>query len=173
MASRMTRILAGLGLILAIVGVLPATAIVRDSRLLWTLVPVMSAAWVFCLIPRRGFAAVWVLTGVSLGFVVLAAWSIGLFFAPSALLLVATAVGHSVSMRAGWQAVLVPAWLLAGPTGLCVLFFVRDQMLAKSQGEELTEAPAIVAGTRLFLAVAAFLVVVTSVRWFARRAVRR
>jgi hypothetical protein len=173
MASRITRILAGLGLILAVAGITPATSVVRDSRLLWTIVPVASAAWVFWLIPRRSFGGVWVLAGVSLGFVILGAWSIGLFFAPAALSLVAAAVGQSVSMRAGRQVLLVPAWLLAGPTGLCALFFVVHQMVAKLQGGQLTEAPAIVAGTWLFLGLTASFLIVTGVRWLARRSERR
>lgn len=173
MASGITRILAGLGLLLAIAGILPATAMMRDSRLLWTLVPVISAAGVFWLVPRRRFAAVWVLTGVSLGFVVLAPWSVGLFFAPSALLLLGAAVGHSVSMRVGWQALMAPAWFLAGPTGLCALFFLRDQVVVKSQGRQLTEAPAIVAGTQLFVGLAAVFLLAKGLQWLARNAVER
>jgi hypothetical protein len=173
MASRTTRILALLALVLAVAAVVPATVVVRDSRLLWTLVPVISAAWVFWLIRRRSLAGVWVLSGVSLGFVVLAAWSIGFFFAPSALVLLAAAVGHSVSMRPGWQALLIPAWFIAGPTGLCALFFVVHRLAVTVQGGELTEAPAIVAGTELFVGVAALLLLVTGGRWMARRVEQR
>jgi hypothetical protein len=173
MASRVTRILAGLAFLAAVVGILLATSVVADNRLLWGLVPVMTAGCVFWLVRRRNLAAVWALTGVCLGFVVLAVWSIGVFFAPAALLLAATAVAQSVSVRAGWQALLVPAWLLAGPTGLCALFFVRDQAVAKSHVGQFTEAPAIVAGARLFVGVAMFLVVVAGGRWLARRSVQR
>jgi hypothetical protein len=167
MVSRITRILAGLGLILAVAAIVPATFVVRDSRLLWALVPVTSAAWVSWLIRRRSLAGVWVLSGVSLGFVVLAAWSIGFFFAPSALVLLAAAVGHSVSMRPGWQALLIPAWFIAGPTGLCALFFVQAQLVVTVQGGQLTEAPAIVAGTELFVGVAALLLLEKGVRRMA------
>lgn len=173
MASKTTRILAGLGLILAVAAVVPATFIVRDSRLLWTLVPVITAAWVFWLIRRRNLAGVWVLSGVSLGFVVVAAWSIGFFFAPGAVVLLATAVGHSVSMRPGRQALLIPAWFVAGPTGLCALFFVWHRLVVTVHGGQLTEAPAIAVGTRLFAGVVALLLLATGVRRMARRAAQR
>jgi hypothetical protein len=169
MPSRITPILAGLALILAVGGVLPSVSIVADSRLLWTLVPVMSAASVLWLIGRRSLSAVWVAAGVSLGFVVLGAWSVGLFFAPSAVLLLAAAGVHTVSVRAGWRAILVPAWLLIGATGLCALFFAYHQIVAWRQDAQLTQAPAIVAGTALFFGLAAAFVVVTGVCWLARR----
>jgi hypothetical protein len=164
MAFRVTRIFAALALVASLAGIFPSVAIIRtnsgsglDGRLLWMLVPILSAGVVFLLAPGRRLEPVWVLIGMSWGFVVAAAWSLGLFFAPSALLLLIAGFAHLMAIRPTWWAVLIPAWFLAGASGVCAMFFARDQLLAMSRGGQITEAPAIVAGTRLFVALVVFL----------------
>ena len=175
MAFRLTRILAALGFFASLGGIVPAAAVARaasgsalDNRLLWVLVPVLSAAAVFLLARRRSLEPMWALTGTCWGFVVVAAWSLGLFFAPSALLLLIASIAHLVALGPTRRAVLIPAWFLAGASGVCVLFLARDQLLTMSRGQVI-EAPAIVTGAWVFAGLVMFLVIATQVasRWLA------
>lgn len=174
MSSKVARILAGLAFALSLVGIIPAAAVVQsgpggslDARAWWVLVPVLSAGGVLALLRRRSLAAVWFLTGACCGFVVLAGFSLGPFFLPSALLLLVAAIVHTATIRVAWRALLIPAWFLAGATSPCVLFLARDYWMTMSSGHgSVVSAPAIVAGSRVFVGLIGFLAIATLViRW--------
>jgi hypothetical protein len=164
----MTRILAALAFALSVLGIIPAVQVVRadsgsalDGRVLWALVPILSTAGVCLLASRPRLEPIWLLTGTCWGFVVLGAWSLGLFFAPAALLLLFAAGAHVATVRLTWRAFLIPAWFLAGASGVSVLFLARDEALAMSRGGPIMVAPVIVAGLWVFAVLVVFLVVAT------------
>jgi hypothetical protein len=173
MGSRAAKLLSTGAILTAAAAAWPAIGVLRadprgvDARLLWVLVPFLSSAGVFASVHRSAWAPVWALTGTSCGFVVLASWSIGLFFAPSALLLFFAALAHLVSTRLTWRALLIPGWFIAGATTVCILFVLRDLQLLR-EGRT-TEAPAIVAGAWISAGVWAFLALVTLLSWLHAR----
>jgi hypothetical protein len=176
-AMKVARVLARLAFALSLVGIIPAAAIVRsgpggslDGRLLWVLVPVLSAAGVLAMVNRRHHPPVWFLTGSCCGFVVLAGFSLGPYFLPSALLLLAAAVVHTSAFGVAWRALLIPAWFLAGATSPCALLLARDYWVGMSAGlGAIGSAPAIVAGSLIFAGLIGFLAIATVViRWVER-----
>lgn len=160
MAVRTARIVAVVAFIASLAAVVPAALVVRvapgsivDVRLLWVLLPISACSGVVVLAGRTSVAPVWFLTGACWGFVVLGAWSLGLFFAPAALFLLGAAIAHLVIARPGFRAAVAPLWFLWGATGVAALFFVRDWAVAFFGSLEITSAPAIVAGTWAFAAL--------------------
>ena len=168
-AFTITRVCAALALGLSLLAVVPVVAVLRadpagvNARVLWALVPIASAGGVLVASRRGHLAPVWTLIGGCWGFVVLGGFSIGLFFAPAALVLLVAGIAYLAAVRLTWRAVLIPAWFFAGATGVCVLFFARDHVqAAMSHSTEIPEAPAIVAGTWAFAGIVALLVVATT-----------
>jgi hypothetical protein len=171
--SRAARILAAAATVAACIAVWPAAGILRanpggmDSRLLWVLIPILASVGVLMAVRRPTWMPVWMLTGTSWGFVILAAWSVGLYFAPSALLLLFAGFIHLASTRPTWRALLIPAWFIAGATTVCVLFVLRD--LALSPDVIIAEAPAVSIGARISVGVWVFLAFVTLLGWLRGR----
>ena len=130
------------------------------STMLWMLAPLASAAALLWSTGRTSMAAVWVPVGFCWGFVVVSAWSLGLFFAWTALLLFAAGVTHSVAINPGWSVTLVPVWFLLGATGLCVAVLLIHQV----RGGQYGEAELIIYGARAFTALAALVVAGASTR---------
>lgn len=96
-------------------------------------------------------ATVWIPIGVAWGFVVLAAWSLGPFFAWTALLVSLAGIAHLFAIESRWRTLLIPLWLLVGPSGLCALFFAFHWTTVAMFGGQLVESSWIVKGTWLFL----------------------
>lgn len=115
-----------------------------DTRLLWVLVPLLSSLGGFVAVRRPAWGPLWVLTGISFGFVVLTSWSIGLYFGPAAVLQFVAAIAHLASTRPTWRALPIPGWFVVGATTVCILFVLRD--LGLSRDFRIVEAPAIVNG---------------------------
>ena len=130
------------------------------STMLWMLVPLASAATLLWTAGQRSLAAVWVPIGTCWGFVVVAAWSLGLFFAWTAFLLLASGVIHGAAAKPRWSLTLVPVWFLLGATGLCVVVFLIHWLRGGVYGE----AEIIVGGARAFTALVALVVVGASTR---------
>jgi hypothetical protein len=94
---------------------------------------------------RERVGPLWFCVGALFGFVILAAWSLGLFYGFAAWALLAAALVHLVSIRPRWRIVLAP------PT----VFLVRDW--AQARPYQHTVAPAEVWGGWLFAVVGAAL----------------
>ena len=95
-----------------------------DSRrmLLWTIVPV-TLTIVGRLTARRERNGIrWMAIGALWGFVIATAWSLGFFFAPAAILLLASGIveTHARGTRL-WNAVFALLWMLEGLFGLVVV----------------------------------------------------
>jgi len=90
--------------------------------LLWTIVPVTLtiAGRLTVRSERNGIR--WMTIGALWGFVIAAAWSLGFFFAPAAILLLASGVGeaHARGTRL-WNGVVASLWILEGLFGLAVV----------------------------------------------------
>jgi hypothetical protein len=130
------------------------------STMSWMLAPLASAAAVLWSTGRRSLAAVWVPVGFCWGFVVVSAWSLGLFFAWTAFLLFASGVTHGVALKPRWSLTLVPVWFLIGATGLCGVVLLIHRL----RGGQYGEAEIIVHGARLFIALVAVVVAGASAR---------
>jgi hypothetical protein len=148
-------------------GVLRAVAAVRastgagpDALFFWTAVPFLSVVSAFVASGHSRLAPLWVAAGLCCSFVVLAAWSLGLFFAWSAVLLLAAGVAHAVTIRAGWRTVAaIVGWFAVGATGLCAALLAYGQArVILSGGRIITASPAImVVGARSFVGLLAVL----------------
>lgn len=103
---------------------------------------------------RERLGPLWFCVGALFGFVILAAWSLGLFYAFAAWALLAALV-HLMSIRPRWRIVLAPLWFLSGFGGLPTVFLVRDW--AQARPYQHTVAPAEVWGAWLFVVVSAIL----------------
>ena len=177
-AFRPTRLLATLACVAWVVGVFRAVAVFRmnggeiSSAFLWTLVPLLSAVGAFMAGGRRSVGPIWALAGVCCAFVVLAAWSLGTFFAWSGLLLLCAAVAHTVAVRPRWRAALIPAWFLTGVTGLCALFLAYHHIAARLSGGQIMEGPLIVAGSWVFVGLVGLLAIERSAGYLVRRVPR-
>lgn len=66
----------------------------------------------------RTAAVIWSAAGGVSGFVVIASGSIGVFFAPAALLLFAAGVAASVDQGTGWKTLWILVYLFAGATAM-------------------------------------------------------
>ena len=164
-AFRLTRLLAALACVAWVVGVFRAVAVFRmnggeiSSAFVWTLVPLLSAVGAFMAAGKRSVGPIWVLAGTCCAFVVLAAWSLGTFFAGSGVLLLCAAVAHTVAVRPRWRAALIPAWFLTGVTGLCALFLAYHNIAARLSGGQNIEGPLIVAGSWVFAGLVGLLAI--------------
>ena len=140
------------------------------STMLWMLAPLASAAAVLWSTGRRSLAAVWVPVGFCWGFVVVSAWSLGLFFAWTAFLLFTSGVTHCVAIKPRWSLTLVPVWSLLGATGLCGAVLLIHWL----RGDRYGEAEIIIHGARTFTVLVALVVAGASARrWLPRdRALR-
>src|SRR5262249_20309488 len=130
-----------------------------SAALAWMAVPLALAMTGTIATLGRWIGPIWVCTGALFGFVVLGAWSLGLFYAYGALVMFVAAILHLFAVRAGWRALLAPIWMLAGVGGLSTTFFVLDQ-LRSTEHVHVTHAPIVVWGSWLFVAVSALLLVV-------------
>ena len=102
---------------------------------------------------------IWLCTGGLFGFVILAAWSLGPFYAYAALTMFVAALVHLSTVRPRWRTLLAPLWMLNGAGAVPAVFFVRDA-LQNSEHDYVTHAAAVVWGTWLFVAVSAVLLLV-------------
>jgi hypothetical protein len=107
----------------------------------------------------RWMGPIWLCTGGLFGFMILAAWSLGLFYAYAALVMFVAALVHLATVRPRWKSLLAPLWLLNGAGSVAALFFVRD-VLRSSEYRHVTYAPAIVWGSSLFVALSVVLLLV-------------
>ena len=64
----------------------------------------------------------WTVIGVLWGLVIAGAWSIGLYFAPAALLLSASGLARADARRTWWNALLIPLWMIEGVSATAMLF---------------------------------------------------
>jgi hypothetical protein len=105
----------------------------------------------------RSMAPIWAVVGGVWAFVVLGAWSLGLFFGWEAFALLVAAVLHLVAIDAGWRAVRAPLWAVVGGSALCVLLLAQDAFLSMAPGVRVTHAPAVVFGARIGAAAMALI----------------
>jgi hypothetical protein len=133
----------------------------------WALLPLTLI--VIGVAASRGDSAgpMWTAIGALWGFVVAAAWSAGLFFAPAALALTIAGVIHLAAIRSWWQTLLAPLWLLLGVTAIGVMFLAIDILRRAASGDALavSHAPAIVAAAWLFVAASAAIAGSYAARW--------
>jgi hypothetical protein len=124
---------------------------VLNGPFLWSLVPLLSVFGLSFTITRRSLAAVWVPIGTYVGFVIVAAFSLGpFFFWPSALLLAAGGL-HGASVRERRRLAAIPVWLTLGASGLGAVFYGVHELQARLSGGRNIEAPVIIYSTGLFL----------------------
>ena len=69
----------------------------------------------------RAAAIVWGTSGGVFGFVAIASGSIGVFFAPAALLLLAAGIAASIDERVGWRTLWMPIYLFVGATAMAAV----------------------------------------------------
>jgi hypothetical protein len=127
--------------------------------LAWMVLPLTLAITGMIATLGRSIGPIWLCTGALFGFVVLGAWSLGLFYVYGALMMCAAALVHLAAVRAGWRVLLAPIWMLAGVGGLSTAFFVLDE-LRNTAYRRVTHAPIVVWGSWLFLAVCVLLLIV-------------
>jgi hypothetical protein len=158
-ARRAAFFVASLSAASCFLGSLRAVARLRISQpvmLGWTAMPLIFS--VVGMLASLGpyIGPIWLSTGALFAVVVLGAWSLGLFYAYTALLMFVAAIIHLVAVRAGWKTLLVPLWMLAGAGGLCGLLFLRD-MLQSNGLVNVTHAPIVVWGSDGFVAASVLL----------------
>jgi hypothetical protein len=110
----------------------------------------------------------WFCVGALFGFVVAAAWSLGLFYAYAAFALLAAAVVYLVTIRPRWQIILAPLWFLEGVGGLFTVFLIRDGAQESAYHHSI-HAPAVVWGSWLFAVVSVILAATYGVASLVRR----
>jgi hypothetical protein len=66
----------------------------------------------------------WTAIGGLWGFVIVGAWSVGLFFVPAALLLSASGLARVDARRAWWNVLLVPLWAIEGVSAIAILLLL-------------------------------------------------
>ena len=167
MARRTALLLGVLAVVLAIRGtILVARVLVAnvgyvDRLLLWAILPMSLSAWVLVQIGRRGAMwTVWVAVGAQWGFVIAALWSLGSFYALSALAALVAATSYLVSLRAWTHAGLAVLWLLTGLTGLGPIFLTLDWIRSLTPGVTVGHAEAVVVASWIFLGLAGLLVAI-------------
>jgi hypothetical protein len=97
----------------------------EESRLLlFTAVPILLTIGGLFASQRDRDWVTWTAIGGLWGFVVLGAWSIGLFFVPAAIFLLASGLLRADARRNWWNVVLVPLWMLQGVCATAMLFLV-------------------------------------------------
>jgi hypothetical protein len=110
----------------------------------------------------------WLSVGALFGFVVAAAWSLGLFYGYGAVALLAAAIVHLVKIRPRWRLILAPLWFLAGVGALPTVFLVFNRA-RESAYHHTVEAPAVIWGGWLFAVVSGTLAATYAVAAFVRR----
>jgi hypothetical protein len=155
MGQKRARILAAVAILASAIGAAWAAAVFQPKpgggNSVWYVTPVLLSAVVFMTVGRRSIGGVWVPIGATLGFVLIGLWSIGFFFAPAALLLLATGATHVAyvsAIRPQWRVLLIPLWVLVGASGMCVVFLTCHQVQSFGRG---SEAPFIIEGTGVFV----------------------
>src|SRR6185503_3836764 len=66
----------------------------------------------------------WAAIGAMAGFVIVSSFSIGEFFAPAAVALLAAGFAHLVAVKSWWRTLTAPFWALVGVFAIPVFFFV-------------------------------------------------
>jgi len=168
-SRRAAFFLASLSVAVCVLGSMRAIATVRANlteynrpdtiALAWMAVPLTLAITGMTATLSRWIGPIWVCTGALFGFVVLGAWSLGLFYVYGAFVMFAAALIHLVAVRAGWRALVAPIWMLAGVGGLSAAFFVLDD-LRNTEYLHVTHAPIVVWGSWLFVTVCLLLLIV-------------
>ena len=102
---------------------------------------------------------IWLCTGALFGFVVLAAWSLGLFYGYGAMVMLLAALAHLAAVRPGWRTLLVPVWVAAGAGSVSAVFFLRDVSRSNAY-TQVTHADAVLWGTWLFVAALVLLLLI-------------
>jgi hypothetical protein len=93
---------------------------------LWMIVPIAAGATAIGAVRTQSVGLVWTAVGAVWGFVILGAWSFGLFFAWEALALLSAGVLHLVAVGRLGNVLLAPLWFMAGLTSLCPVFAAVD-----------------------------------------------
>jgi hypothetical protein len=164
-ARRIAIVLAACGMVLCIAGTANAARVFISNAghltrlFLWALLPLGLAAVVCVEVVRGGSLwTVWVPVGTLWGFVVAAAWSLGLFYAYGGLFLLLAAFAHLVALRAWRKSLLVWLWFTAGVTALGPMFLAIGWILElTTPGLTVGTAPAVVFGSWVFLGTIALL----------------
>jgi hypothetical protein len=166
LARRLATIAALLGLVAALIAPFRVNQVfVANSGHgpgllgLWMMLPIVLGALAIAAVRTASIGFVWAIVGAVWGFMILGAWSLGLFFAWEALALLVAGILHLIAVGARWRLLLVPLWLIAGAAALCPILFAVDLIRQeRSQGYmTVTHAPAIVYGSWLWAAAVALL----------------
>jgi hypothetical protein len=139
----------------------------------WVIVPLALGAISVLAVRSRSIGFVWSVVGGVWAFVVLGAWSLGLFFGWEALALLLAAVLHLVAIEAGWKAVRALLWFVLGGSALCVLILARDAVQSMAPGVRVTHAPAVVFGAWIGTAAVALILVSYAPSIFRQQRSRR
>ena len=117
----------------------------------------------------RSVAFVWTTIGAVCGFVVLAAWSFGLFFFFEALILIVAGLVHLPTIAPRWKILTAPLWLIVGATGIDTVFLLRSVVFNATHGcvstatyshcESVSYAPVMIWGAWLLVAASIVLAV--------------
>ena len=112
----------------------------------WMIVPIALAAAALAAVRAQSAGWIWGIVGAVWGFVIIAAWSLGTFFAWEGLALLVAGILHLIAVNARWRALLVPLWLIAGATSLGPVFLAVDVTRElRSHGSMIvTHAPVVV-----------------------------
>lgn len=126
---------------------------------LWMLIPIALSAAAIAAVRSPSIGLMWAIVGAVWGFVIIAMWSLGPFFAWEGFSLLAAGACHTIAAGARWRLLLVPLWLVAGASALCPVFLVVDLVReASSHGSmTVTHAPAIVYGSEIWVGAATLL----------------
>jgi len=136
--------------------------------LAWMALPLALATTGMLASLSRWMGPIWICTGALFGFVIVAAWSLGLFYGYGALVMFVAALIHLAAVRPGWKTVLVPLWMLAGTSGVSAVFFVRD-VFQSNEYQYVTHAPIVVWGSETFIAISTALLVVYGLTMLRKR----
>ena len=160
--KRSAFVIASLGVSLSILGSIRAAAMFRSHELsvmAWMALPLTAATVEMLATQSRWFGLTWSCTGVVFGFVIVGAWSLGPFYALTAVMMLAASLVHLLAVRPGWKALAAPLWLGAGAGGLCGALLMRD-VLQTTGTTVVTHAPIVVSGAWLGLAAGVLLIAV-------------
>ena len=163
---------ASISVALCVLGSMRAAAVFRFDQpqvLAWTPLPVGLAIIGTLASLSRWMGPIWLCTGALFGFVVLGAWSLGLFYGYGAMVMLLAALAHLAAARPGWRTLLVPVWVAAGAGGVSAVFFLRD--VSRSNAfMQVTHADAVLWGTWLFVAALVLLLLIYGAIGLRRRA---
>jgi hypothetical protein len=138
---------------------------------LWMLVPITLAAAAIPAVRTQSIGLVWAIVGAVWGFVIIAAWSLGTFFAWEGLALLAAGVLHTIAVGPRWKLLPAPLWLVAGASALCPMFLARNFIReAASHGAvTVTHAPVLVYGSEIWAGAVALLCAIELISRAMRR----